>query len=176
MKKRVVKQKFEGYIFYPLIFPMEDKEVVYEGFSEFSDLSKINLITPETRGISPFFRIRSFSSSICNENFENCSHENGKEYYGKRCQPLMENWEIIDFAIVSKPEHPKALISDVIIVEHDQGRTKYTWQGFRDSDENGRFKRIQRLQTQRIISEQAAKFFSRFFSINPEGTAVYPKI
>jgi hypothetical protein len=92
------------------------------------------------------------------------------------CIILGVDWEIMNFAIVSKPEHPKALISDFIIIEHDQGRIKYTWQGFRDSDENGRFKRIQRLQTQRIISEQAAKFFSRFFSINPEGTAVYPKI
>jgi hypothetical protein len=106
---------------------------------------------------------------------KNCSHENGREYHGKKCQPLMENWEIIDFAIVSIPQHPNALISDVIIIEHNQGKIKFTWRGFHDSNEYGRFNRIQRLQNQKIISEQAAKFFSSFFSINSEGIAVYPK-
>jgi len=175
MKKKVVKQKTKGYIFYPLYFHTGDEEVVYEGIVEISDFSRINQITPETRGISPDFRVKSFSCSICNEDFENCNHENGKEYNGKKCQPLMRDWEIMNIAIVSRPKHPKALISDVIIIEYDQGRIKYTWRGFRDSNENGRFHRIQRLERQRIISEQAAKYFSRFFSINPEGTAVYPK-
>jgi hypothetical protein len=174
-KKKVAKKKTKGYIFFPIYFDTGEGESVYDNIAEISDFSVIDIITSETRGISPDFRVKSFSCSICSEDFEDCSHEIGNDYNGKKCQPLMSDWEIMNFAIVSRPKHPKALISDVIIVEDDQGRIKYTWRGFRDFNENNRFNRIQMLQHNKTISEQAAQFFSRFFSINSEGTAVYPK-
>jgi hypothetical protein len=133
-------------------------------------LSKI--ISGEKRGLSPEWIVRKWECSICHENLEECPHEVGKRYDNMICEMIARDMEGTGLSVVSVPADPRCRIIDMLIVRNGKN-PEYIWYGFRVNTELDRFRHIQKAYEERLIPEKATFFFGKFFSINPEGKAVF---
>src|SRR5690349_11350641 len=115
MEKR---KKTKAYAFGSFYVNTDTKEVGIELSFELTDFSAVQKITAETRGLSPEFYVRSFQCSVCSQNFETCDHTEGHEYEGKKCFPLMSDYDLVNVSVVSEPRNTKSLISDLVLIEN----------------------------------------------------------
>jgi len=139
------------------------------------DLNVINkIISGEIRGLSPEIKISKWECSICNKNFEECPHEEGKLYNNKICKTIAKGIEFTGLSLVDHPEDPRCRITDLLLIKEKAGKRKYEWYGFKVNNENDRFRNIQHALENGLIPQDVAFSFSKFFSIKLEGKASYP--
>jgi len=130
------------------------------------------IISGELRGLSTAYRVRSWECSICHGDLEECPHEVGKKYDSARCQMIASAVEPIGVSVVNAPKDPRCRIIDMLIVKNGK-HAEYTWYGFRVNTEMDRFINIQKAFEEGLIPEKVAFSFAEFFTINPEGKAVF---
>lgn len=125
------------------------------------------------RGLSPEIVFRQCECSICNQNYEDCIHEEGQKYEDVICHALPKNIEFIGSSLVESPVDSKARITDLLIIE-EEVKKKYIWYGFPVIKEDQRFRHIQNALNSGLITEKAVFYFGHYFSINSEGKVIYP--
>jgi len=126
------------------------------------------------KGLSPEMKIRSFLCSICNEDYEYCTHIEGKTYDDILCRLAPHNIEFLNVSFVDNPQDEKARINDLLVIEKSNKKIKYSWYGFALDKDDRRFKHIQKAMKSGFISEKIALKFSTFFTTTLIGTATYP--
>ncbi len=167
------KNNPKTYIFGPAMFAWKSTANL-DAAGELYDPQLIELIKAGKRGLSYGIKIRKFRCSICREDYELCQHEEGRIYDGNECEPVVDDWEAIEISIVDKPKDPRAQIMDMLTVEKQGNHHAYTWYGFKVDKENRRFQHIQTALNNGWITESAAEYFSKLFSITLDGILKYP--
>jgi predicted metal-binding protein len=131
------------------------------------------IVSGEYRGLSVAWKVRKWECSIRHENLEECPHEVGRRYDDLICQMIARDIQAIELSVVSVPQDPRCRIIDMLVVRNRKN-PEYIWYGFRVNTELDRFKNIQKAYERGLIPAKATFFFSKFFSINSEGKAVFP--
>jgi hypothetical protein len=121
----------------------------------------------------PHLLVRKFSCSVCKQDYELCEHEVDVTYRETKCKPLMEEWNALNVAVVSKPLDPRAKMTDILLIEKSGTRSTYSWRTLQANDKNNRFKRIHGAMSKGLIDRQIASYFKEFFNLNSEGTSTY---
>ncbi len=132
-----------------------------------NDERLIQIIIDGHRGLSPELAVRRLNCSICGQNYEDCSHMEGKFYDNEICACLIDNMEPLNVTIVTTPEEPKSRVTDMLVVE-DNGKS-FTWYGFDTVNDDQRFRHIDKAMTLRYITERMALKFSTYFCSNETG-------
>ena len=132
------------------------------------------IIKGKFRGLSPEMIIKKWECSICHKDFEECSHEVGKQYGNETCKTIARGIEFTSLSVVSMPADPRCAITDLLIIKKENEQRTYEWHGFAVNYESDRFKSIQRALEQKLIPEKAAFYFGKFFSTNIVGKSTYP--
>lgn len=136
--------------------------------------SLIDEIVGGKRGLSPEIKIKRWECSICHKNYENCDHKVDEKYGNEICKVSAKDVETQAVSLVSSPADSRAQITDLLVVTEELGKKKFQWFGFQVTTEDQRFKHIQRAYEGNLIPLEVAFRFGKYFSIQLEGTAVYP--
>ena len=132
------------------------------------------IISGEIRGLSVGMRIRKWECSICHKDYETCPHEKGKLYGGVKCYPIAKEIEFTEISLVKFPADPRCKVTDLLIIKIECGKKIYEWYGFEAPSKKIHLKNIRWALQSRLIPNEVANHFSKFFSINSEGKVVYP--
>lgn len=161
-----IVSKGEIFLFGPFLF---SDSRVWEAIVRLEDTSKLELIQSGRLGWSPALSIRKFECSICKRDYETChEHMVGGVYGGITCEPMISEYDGQHIAGVPNPSDPRARISDILLIV-DRVTRKYSWRGIQEDKSVVRTKRIERALQIRLITEDAAKSFTNFFSTNRVG-------
>lgn len=165
--------KVTAYAFGPSIFSNDGGSLNVD--IVLRDEKIIQRIIKGTRGLSPEYKIKWYQCMICQQDYENCPHEDGKEYDGIICILAPRGLEFIAQSIVDKPEDPRARIIDMLLIDKTKNKTEYTWYGFETDSEKRRFKNIQEASDKKLIPEKVALKFVDYFTNNYTGNCTYTK-
>ena len=99
-----IRKKLTAYFYGPTIFASDNSgSLDITGVTTEDDIIK-RIINGSTRGLSPEYKIKWYQCMICQKNYEDCPHEDGKEYGGVKCILAPRDLEFITQSIVDKPE------------------------------------------------------------------------
>jgi len=162
-----------AYAFSNLIFAADADACVSTLAKLSNDEKLLKVIISGSRGISPEIIIKKWTCSICHGNYEKCSHNEGAYYHGQICETIASKIEFLGAALVDVPKDYRCRITDLLIVWEITKETIFEWYGFELSNENTRFKNIQKAHKQGLISQKFAFYLSECFSVQLYGKAEY---
>jgi len=164
------KRKAKAYIFGPILWGWNTSNSLDVTIAIY-DEEYIQQVIAGPKGMSPELRVRKLSCSICGQNYEECSHLEGKTYDEKKCECLMDEIEPINVVNVTTPEDSRSKITDMLVLPNNKS---CTWYGFETSKNNQRFNHIHLAQKNGHISEKAALRFATFFCNTDVGVVKFP--
>lgn len=169
MKK---KANPKAYLFGPFLFAYRSKSNGDAIISTY-DQKMIDTIISGPRGLSPEMKVKKLECSICHNDYEECDHTEGSTYNNETCECLIADFEAINITLVSKPQDPRARVTDMLVFD-EENKKSYTWYGFETDDENRRFVHIQKAMESKFIPEDVARKFSTYFCSHQIGVIRFP--
>jgi len=115
------------------------------------------------RGLSVEFNIERYVCSICNRDYEECSHEN--------VALIPKGLTFMSASIVRNPK-ARTYMTDVLIVKTKKNRRHYRWIGYR-SGRQDRMERISARLKSGHISATSARVISDYFLTRKSGECRY---
>ncbi|MGI0091831.1 MAG: hypothetical protein ACREBS_08985 [Nitrososphaerales archaeon] len=128
-------------------------------------------------GLNPVVRVKWFSCTICNGDYEFCDHEVGQKYEeredAKPCAVIPRDIQFVEDSIVDLSVEPNNRITDLLIIE-DYDR--FEWYGFKSTSILERLGNIRSVRKDGLISDAAANKFRYYFSNRSVGRCKFHKV